>query len=71
MGKGEKRKCQCLGGAGGERARVVPALPAGSRGRHRTAARGRHRQMQDEVPVPAALKTTMCNIDLFFIIFFF
>lgn len=49
----------------------MPALPAGSRGRHRTAARGRHRQMQDEVPVPAALKTTMCNIDLFFIIFFF
>lgn len=69
-GKWEKRKCRCLGGAGGERARVVSSLPAGSRERHRTAARGRHRRMQDEVPVPAALNMTMCNIDPFFLFFF-
>lgn len=38
--------------------------------RHHPASLFRHQQMRDPVPVPVALKMTMCNIDFIFILFF-
>lgn len=65
-GRREKGVCLSLGGDSRERAHVVNCLPVRLRQRRNTASHRRHQQMQDKVPVPAALKMTMCNIDLFF-----
>lgn len=67
----EEKGMPSSGGDSRERAHVVNCLPVQLRQRHNTASHFRHQQIQDKVPVPAALKMTMCNIDLFFFLLFF